>query len=816
MPVAADPRVVVGERVEEPGRAAVGAHRQVDQAARPVVEDRRDRVHRPAGQVVEPEAGQHAVRVGRGERDPGQPVVQGGPRRAVLEAAAVEAAAHADPGRVVPAEDGGVEEDPGLSACRLPQGVVVHPRCAGGPGGGVRGLPSSRVVAGVVVSVGRRGRRQHGLVDQPEGLGEVVEGEPREPVEHVLARAPREALRPGLLVVGDEGACVHARGEQGHVEPPEGALLRLDQRGIRGMLLDARPQVAEEVVPVDAAAERAGSAHLREEQGVGAGGAHDVPRRDVGRGRQDRADLRPALDDGAEGALVPVREGGATGADARERRSRRLVARPADRHLARLDAHAVRGRVHHLVDGRGGPRAVEAPGADADVDARALPGGELDREDAAAQHRRVEHPRRPAQGRPVLAVDLAAVLDQRLQVDGHGTVRGGDDVLEVEVGRAEHVRDGEQRAEPAEVPGQGDRGGGVLGMGHELDPAVPIARQHRGRAQADLAGEGGRERVDEVAVQREHPAVARLVDEPAAVGEAQRRDGLPAVVGVARAQVHGLQGIEPLGREAHPDEVAVVGVQAVEDARDVRAPAADRRDEVAREDGVAGEELGAVRGVGEPRIQPRVPTRCRIPGELREEGPEGEGREALREAVEEIRGRGAREPRATVQVRPLRADHRAEQGGEGEPGHAGVLDDEVALRRRVGLRGDRRMHEPGVDPGEPVRARGPRGPRVARQERHEVVAVQQLPGEVGGVRPVVDEGVVAPGTRQLGDRSGIGPRRRAPFAQPGRLQQRELGRGDRHVGSPSPLRRAGPDAERTDRAPSAARPSRASVSDTRR
>jgi hypothetical protein len=153
-------------------------------------------------------------------------------------------------------------------------------------------------------------------------------------------------------------------------------------------------------------------------------------------------------------------------------------------------------------------------------------------------------------------------VEQGLDVDRHGLVAAGDDVLEVHVRGVQRVQQRQQRAVAA-VEAVGGRVVGQWPAGHELDPAVAVAGQGGRCAQAEV-GHDGVEPADGGAEPLVGAEVAGLVDEPFAAGEGQCGHGAAVAVGVAQA---GVDLGEPAGVGAAQqggDDVVAVGGEADE------------------------------------------------------------------------------------------------------------------------------------------------------------------------------------------------------------------------------------------------------------
>ncbi len=433
------------------------------------------------------DGGPRELRGGRVPRDPAQEAEEQGDAgeagvevfRRGLQRPGLVAVFEADPGGVVPFPHGHLGE-PGAHGAGVPQEALPRrlgrePRRAG----------IGRVARPLdVVAIEELGAERE--AEEPELAPQVFFSQQTDAAADELeggllqeVRQPFAAARPHV-VRGGEG------GEEGDVPFREVAVLGGDHPGEDRLEVGLQPEAVEQAVAVERVAQVVGVQALDEQHAVD-------PRRTE---HHAHGIVREAGELAVE--LVRVaREQAVDGGEA----ARHLVAELA--HLGRLAVEdgAVPAPLHdravahhpHLVGAHAQPLdhllrgelAVDGRHS-GDVHSReVVPLADLEGEEAHAQHR-VEGELgaqvlvRP---RPLAALDLG--VEERLQVDHHRMLAGGDQVLVVAVGGGEGVEHREQPAQPLVEPGDLLARPAGLGGG-EFHPAVIAAVEHAQGAEAGV------------------------------------------------------------------------------------------------------------------------------------------------------------------------------------------------------------------------------------------------------------------------------------------------------------------------------------------
>jgi hypothetical protein len=484
------------------------------------------------------------------------------------------------PGHLV-AVVAGQARDPGADrGGGVDQGLPV------GGAGATRAAHPPPVAAGPVELRGPQGGGRHPV--QGRALGR----QPGRAGAHLVQRRPGEEARQHAAVAGQQVPAVHVhlegrdvaaqqrlplRGEDG----PPGAVVRVHRR------LHQRLERAfgeERVVQHRGVAQELGD--LRVPGGVadehpGPCGRPADERAQVGRQlRRDGGERRQQLAGRADELLgVLERVDGVPGPVEREARRVRLRQPPADRvHVpaaGSVPGDHLGAQLARPVPVRGQVRGVLV------VD----PDGE--RQDAGRGRRLEDDP-----GHRVGVADLGVPGhrgEQGLHVDQVGLVGPGDDVLRVQVGRAQQPREGVELAEPAVVAA----GGGRVGAGERLDPGHPAvvpAVEHVGHEDLDRHAVPGPQRLGQAAQHGRRADRPRLVRDPALL-EGHPGHGPAAAVGVAEAGRHLDEG--QLARVEHRRHAGPVLAQAAAELDAGVPPALHQGAEQAGEQRVAAEERRA-------------------------------------------------------------------------------------------------------------------------------------------------------------------------------------------------------------------------------
>ncbi|WKN16164.1 hypothetical protein NEH83_19480 [Streptomyces sp. JUS-F4] len=463
----------------------------------------------------------------------------------------------------------------------------VAPEAGRQPGRGVRpaddevaeqGVPAGRV--GEVDGRGGRGGPADGLPPLPHVVGGTGQGVPE--VERITVGGPGEERPYGgerglagrelcgaadlLVEVAAQQPGVAVHGEERHIEVEQGRdLLPVDRVGrLGGGAPVVARQLAEQLGPVLPAAQVHGVGGGLQEPGVDVGRADDLahgPAGGVPYGRLDGVavggEQRAGLAESGDELVRPAariqrlaRHGGHVGA-------------VLDDDLAAVEADVVGARVHDQVRlevlGRPRPHAAD-PG---DVDVQLGP-GVTGREEQGVEHRAldVEVERGGGRRRTGLARRDVGQRHQGLGVDDDRAVRGGDDVLVVQVGGAQHRQERGGPAEASEVAGAVLRRPVEVGVDHELLPDVGgpderpgVQRAEERAVRVEECAQGGQELLAVV--------LLRLVHGLRAVVPDHQADGPPAPVGVAEPRGDGDDPAGPAEERVQLRAVRDGGVQHI-------------------------------------------------------------------------------------------------------------------------------------------------------------------------------------------------------------------------------------------------------------